>query len=54
MGNVPCPAGKNAYLTVYFMGDRCKISGKLRADEFAMELSPVYPFKSVQITCFKT
>jgi len=54
MGNVPCPAGKNADLTVYFMGDRCKVSGKLRADEFAMELSPVDPFESVQITCFQT
>ena len=54
MGNIPRPADKNTDLAVYFMGDRCKVSGKLRADEFAMELSPVNPFESIQITCFKT
>jgi hypothetical protein len=53
MGNISRPADKDADLAVYFMGERGKVAGKLRADEFAVELSPVNPFESSQITCFK-
>jgi hypothetical protein len=50
MGDIPSPADKDANLAVYFMGDRCKVSCKLRADKFAVELSSVNPFESVQVT----
>jgi hypothetical protein len=54
MGDIPGPADKDADLAVYFMRDRCKVSGKLRADEFTVELSPVNAFESVQVACFQT
>jgi hypothetical protein len=53
MGNVARPADKDTDLAVYFIRERCKVSGKLRADEFAMELPPVNPFERIQIACFK-
>jgi hypothetical protein len=54
MGDIPCPGDKDADLAVYFMGDRSYITRKLRTDEITMELSPVNPFESIQITRFKT
>ena len=54
MGDIPSPGDENTYLAVYFVGEFSEISCEFRAYQFSRYLSPINPFKRVQVTGFKS